>query len=229
MRSAPIARKPGGEVEVPELVRALASARRLEAVWQNQLGGLTFRDGDRFLKWNPRGSIDLDDERVRLQWAAGRHPVPEVLAFGLDERGQVLVTSALIGDGAVTEAWRARPRDAVRAIAEGLRLLHTLPVDGCPYRCAWANTDDVPAADRVVLHGDPCAPNTIVAPNARFRGHVDVGALGVGDRWADLAVASMSLEWNFGRGSQREFFAAYGIGRDERRIRRYRALWDAAP
>jgi aminoglycoside phosphotransferase (APT) family kinase protein len=45
---------------------------------------------------------------------------------------------------------------------------------------------------------------------------VDFGDLAVGDRWADLAVASMSLDWNFGEGHQPEFFAAYGIEPDER-------------
>ena len=28
-------------------------------------------------------------------------------------------------------------------------------------------------------------------------GHVDIGDLGVADRWADLAIATMSLDWNF--------------------------------
>ena len=49
------------------------------------------------------------------------------------------------------------------------------------------------------------------------------------DRWADLAVASMSLDWNYGPGWQDEFFHAYGIERDEERIQRFRALSDAAP
>jgi kanamycin kinase len=80
-----------------------------------------------------------------------------------------------------------------------------------------------------VVHGDPCAPNTIIGYDARFAGHVDIGALGIADRWADLAVASMSLDWNFGPGWHDEFFAAYGIARDEQRIQQYRALWDATP
>jgi kanamycin kinase len=35
----------------------------------------------------------------------------------------------------------------------------------------------------------------------------------------------MSLDWNFGKGHQPEFFDAYGITPDEDRIRYYRALW----
>lgn len=226
-----LADRPEGPVEAPQLVRAhVADPARLDAVWLNELGGLTFRDGEHYLKWNPLGNgLDLEDERERLAWAAGRHPVPEVLEFERDEGGQLLVTRALPGLGAVTDAWRARPREAVRAIAEGLRVLHELPAHACPFVCEWAVGPDGPAGDVVVVQGDACAPNTVVGSDARFAGHVDLGSLGVADRWADLAVASMSLDWNFGPGWQAEFFAAYGITRDEERIRHYRALWDSAP
>ena len=218
-----IASAPTGPVEVPDLVRAFSEAP--EAVWENEIGGLTFRDGDRYLKWNPAGSgIDLEDERARLAWAAPHTPVPEVLDLGRDDHGQVLVTRALPGAGAVTDRWLAQPDVAVRAIAEGLRALHeTLPVASCP----WVWRDG--GTDVVVCHGDPCAPNTIVGDDGRWSGHVDLGSLGTADRWSDLAVCSMSLDWNFGEGWQPVFFAAYGIERDEDRIRHYRALWNAEP
>jgi kanamycin kinase len=228
-----LANRPAGPVEVPELVRAYA-AGELDAVWRNELGGLTFREGERYLKWNPRADpddrrgIDIEDERARLDWLAPRHPVPEILDFDRDDGGQVLVTRALPGEGAVTDAWRDRPREAVRAIAEGLRLLHALPTADCPFVCRWAPASGVPAEDLVVVQGDACAPNTIIGPDARFVGHVDLGLLGVADRWADLAIASRSLDWNYGPGWQDEFFAAYGIERDEERIHRYRALCDSA-
>ena len=224
-----LASRPTGPVEVPGLVRELAPSGELDAVWRNERGGLTFREGERYLKWNPIGSgIDLEDERARLAWLASRHPVPEVLDFARDEHGQVLVTRALPGEGAVTDSWRARPRDAVRAIADGLRILHALPVTDCLFLCRWAPALAVPADDLVVVQGDACAPNTIIGDDARFAGHVDLGLLGVADRWADLALASRSLDWNFGPGWQDEFFAAYGVARDEERIRLYRGLSDAA-
>lgn len=78
------------------------------------------------------------------------------------------------------------------------------------------------------MHGDACAPNTLISPTGQWVGHVDLGDLPVGDRWADLAVASLSLDWNFGEGHEDELFDAYGIERDEERIRYYRQLWDVA-
>ena len=74
----------------------------------------------------------------------------------------------------------------------------------------------------VVCHGDACAPNTLLDAAGRFLGHVDVGRCGTADRWADLAVASWSLEWNYGQGWDDRFFAAYGVEADADRIDFYR-------
>lgn len=227
-----VAGAPTGPVGVPYLVRAFAE-RIDDVVWSNEIGGHTFVAGDRFLKWNPLGSgVDLDDERARLHWARTiGHPVPEVLDFGRDDAGQVLVTRGLPGTSAVSAEWLERPEVAVRAIAAGLRALHDkVPVAACPFRTRWIPADAPPPADgAVVLHGDACAPNTILGAEGRFAGHVDVGAIGVGDRWADLAIASMSLDGNYGPGWQDAFFAAYDIEPDEQRVVYYRAAWDAEP
>jgi kanamycin kinase len=77
----------------------------------------------------------------------------------------------------------------------------------------------------VVVHGDACAPNTLISGAGEWVGNVDFGDLAVGDRWADLAIASLSLDWNFGEGHQDEFFASYKIEPDPERIRYYRTLW----
>jgi kanamycin kinase len=86
---------------------------------------------------------------------------------------------------------------------------------------------DIPPVDRlVVCHGDACAPNTLLAPDGRWSGHVDLGLLGTGDRWADLAVAAWSTEWNYGPGWEKPLLDAYGIAPDPERARYYRLLWD---
>jgi kanamycin kinase len=88
----------------------------------------------------------------------------------------------------------------------------------------------IPPADRlVVCHGDACAPNTLIAEDGRWSGHVDLGELGVADRWADLAVATWSTEWNYGPGWEPLLLDAYGVRPDPGRTRYYRLLWDLGP
>jgi kanamycin kinase len=224
-----------GDDPVPDIVLEIASGRPVELVWRNELGGLTFRIGDAFVKWNPPATgADLERERTRLEWLAGRHPAPQVIDHGRAGEAQWLMSVALPGESAVGDTWRARRSEAIAAIAAGLRALHAVRADDFP--AAWtaevwvgrtpASLGPRPPVDEPVLvHGDACAPNTLISPGGRWTGNVDFGDLAVGDRWADLAVASMSLDWNFGTGHQGELFDAYGIAPDPERIRYYRALW----
>jgi aminoglycoside phosphotransferase len=85
----------------------------------------------------------------------------------------------------------------------------------------------IPPIDKlVVCHGDACAPNTLLTPDGHWSGHVDLGLLGTADRWADLAVATWSTEWNYGPGWDRLLLNAYGIAPDPECARYYRLLWD---
>lgn len=225
------------------LVERLTANSSIVPLWRNELGGITVRvdpPGARsslVLKYSPPGrEIDLADERARLDWAGSFHHVPRVLDAGQLELGddalaQWMLMTALPGESAVTDRWRRDARTAVRAIGEGLRQLHeALPVEGCPFVGPRLASDSAPAVDRlVVAHGDACAPNTLLDEHGRFLAHVDLGALGVADRWSDLAIASMSLEWNFGAGWEDEFFAAYGIEPDPDRMRAWRDRWVGSP
>jgi aminoglycoside phosphotransferase len=95
---------------------------------------------------------------------------------------------------------------------------------------AFDRLNDPPSVDRlVVCHGDACSPNTLIGEDGRCCGHVDLGALGVADRWADLAVATWSAGWNYGPGWDEELLAAYGVAADPARIAYYRLLWDLSP
>ena len=61
-----------------------------------------------------------------------------------------------------------------------------------------------------------------------FAAHLDVGSLGLADRWADLAVAAWSTEWNYGPGHDHLVYQAYGIAPDPERISYYRLRWNLA-
>jgi kanamycin kinase len=90
-----------------------------------------------------------------------------------------------------------------------------------------ARIGEPPAIDRlVVCHRDACAPNTLLHDDGLLAAHVDLGSLGVADRWADLAVAAWSTEWNYGPGYDGIVYKAYGIAPDLERIAYYRLLWD---
>jgi len=227
-----------GDQAIPDIVLRIAGSSIPELVWRNDLGGLTFRLDDRFVKWNPRGTgIDLDRERRRLEWISGRHSAPRVLSFGEDAAAQWLVTAALPGDCAVGDAWRARRSEAIQALAAGLRAIHSIDIQDFPSEWTaevWVGQDPQSLAPRpsivdpVLVHGDACAPNTLISADGAWTGNVDFGDLAIGDRWADLAIASLSLDWNFGEGHQQELFDAYGIRPDLDRIRYYRALWELA-
>lgn len=84
-----------------------------------------------------------------------------------------------------------------------------------------------PPIDRaVVCHGDATAPNTLIDDEFNCSGHVDLVALGVADRWSDLAIATWSVQWSFGPGWEGAFLDAYGVAPDPERTRYYRLLWD---
>ena len=142
------------------------------------------------------------------------------------------------GRSAVDPRWIARPAAAAAAIGHGLRVLHDRPArrrsapstgrssDG--RRTRSTDLGAAPPIDRlVVCHGDACAPNTLLLDDGTVAAHVDLGALGVADRWADLAVAAWSTEWNYGPGYDDLVYVGYGIAPDAERIAYYRRLWDA--
>ncbi len=83
-----------------------------------------------------------------------------------------------------------------------------------------------PASEDVVLcHGDYCFPNILIE-DAEAIAFLDLGEMGLADRWWDLAVATWSCDWNVGPGFQDLFLESYGIERDEERIAYYRLLYD---
>jgi len=260
---------PDDQAGVPAPVASLAAGRPVSLVWAGQAGGLTFEAGTGagrcFVTWAPAGSsADLAGEADRLSWAGRFHPVPQPLSWGADGSGSWLATSALPGESAVSQRWRAEPAVAVRAIGEGLRALHeNLPAAECPFSwqaaqrvtdareraaaglldpAAWHESHRplgvrralrlaaaVPPIDRlVVCHGDACAPNTLLTADGGWSGHVGLELLGTADRWADLAVAAWSTEWNYGPGWERLLLDAYGARPDPERMSYYRLLWDLA-
>jgi aminoglycoside 3'-phosphotransferase-1 len=74
-------------------------------------------------------------------------------------------------------------------------------------------------ADRVVTHGDFTLDNVLLDADGQVTGVLDLGRVGVADRYQDLAILWRDLG-EFGAEPQRELFTAYGIAApDERKLR----------
>jgi len=102
--------------------------------------------------------------------------------------------------------------------------------DGNAFAMAAARLGKPPSIDRlVVCHGDACAPNTLLTNDGHWSGHVDLGSLGIADRWADVPIATWSTEWNYGPGWENLLLSAYGVTADPLRTRYYRLMWDLDP
>jgi aminoglycoside phosphotransferase len=132
-------------------------------------------------------------------------------------------------------SWEAQERVdwAVRAAADG-RIDPDTQWHECHQHLTIAAALELaaqtPEIDRlVVCHGDSCAPNTLLTDDGRWSGHVDLGQLGVADRWADVAIATWSAGWNYGEEWEPVLLNAYGIAPDPERTQYYRLLWDLGP
>lgn len=209
-----------------------------------------------YLKWVPDGAPCPDPlaEADRLVWAASFTRVPRVLDAGRDAKGSWLLTAAVevrgeIASSAIEPRWHDRAERSAIAIGIGLRRFHdALPTDTCPFvrgaetrvatltaalgtaeraRTAVALGTPPPVDRPVVCHGDATVPNTLLDGAGRFVAHVDVGDLGVADRWSDIAVTTRSVTRRYGPGLEPLVLAAYGVAPDRERTAYYRALWDA--
>ena len=86
----------------------------------------------------------------------------------------------------------------------------------------------LPQQDRAVTHGDFCLPN-LFTDGKRFTGFIDVGNVGAGDRWMDLALGWRSLKHNsdghYGKTypniNPDDLFRAAGVAKDEEKLRYY--------
>lgn len=211
-----------------------------------------FRRGAVYAKQcGPAGVRELADERDRVAWLAGTAiPGASVVDWIEGPSGAVLFTSAVPGVAGSELPWSPR---LVESLASAVRAFHDWPVESCPFerrledvvRRGAVNpnflTDEwrlvapeellaqlrasIPEKlELVVCHGDACLPNFLFDPETlEWTGAIDVGRLGVADRYADLAlaVAQVEDEWS---ADPADFLAAYDISADWERLVFYRLL-----
>ncbi len=216
--------------------------------WSPTVSGIDLRAEARRLEWAqaftpvPRVlDMGADDRGTWLVTAAlaGQNavatrwktdPATAVIAIGRDLR--------LLHDRLPVQecpfSWSAQDRLAVATTRAAADLIdrqrwhaehRSLPVENALQVLA-----DIPPTDHlVVCHGDACAPNMLLTDDGQWSGHVDLGSMGIADRWADIAIATWSTQWNYGPGWENLLLNAYGATADPLRTRYYRLLWEFEP
>jgi kanamycin kinase len=242
-------------MSVPAVVAESHLEWQWEMVWSHvpQLNTWRLRNADghaRFLKLTAADwAVQAKDEAERMRWLQPYVAVPEVIEQGEDEQVTWLLTEGLPGNNAVAADLLANPKLLVSALGRGLRRFHEAPPAGnCPFRftndiavervrervSAGEVTEEelrqleslMPESeDLVVCHGDPCLPNFLVL-DGEVSGYVDLGDLGVADRWRDIAISLWSVTHNLGEGWEELFLESYGIRRDEGRVAFYQELYE---
>ena len=191
-------------------------------------------------------------EYERLQWLKGRVPVPRVVAFedpllvlgdvkapSVDGAAPVTAGSVM---GRVLRDLHGLP---VAACPFDERLAKVLERAAGNVREGLVDADDFdadhrgltpeavlerllaarPAEDLVVAHGD-CTPTNVLLPATGEPVVIDVPALGVADRYRDLAIVHRDLSEDHGPAAWDAFLASYGLITevDEDRLYYYRLL-----
>jgi kanamycin kinase len=157
------------------------------------------------------------------KWKAEPQTAVRVIGDGLRAMHEALPV------GSCPFSWAAADRlaDIRRQISTGRMDPRSWPGAGPPVDAdrALELLADIPPTDQlVVCHGDSCAPNTLLTDDGCWSGHVDLGDMGIADRWADLAIATWSVGVNYGPGWEDLLLDAYGIQPDAERTKYYRLL-----
>ncbi|NQE93431.1 aminoglycoside 3'-phosphotransferase [Nocardia terpenica] len=229
----------------PGIIAVLGDSPTRSRDHEGRSGSVEFVDGGYWMKRGPAAVA----ERPRLNWLAGKGiPVPPVVAFERDvlilaDVGAPSLSAAAdesVGAtlGTVLRRLHAIPiaecpfdgrLDVVLERARHLveqGLVDPEDMDNDHYGLTPEQVLDrlyverPEETDLVVAHGDYTSGNVL-------RGGIvlDVGALGIADRYRDLALARRDLLDHHGLGQVEEFFAAYGlVDPDPVRLDYYRLL-----
>ncbi|WP_127578993.1 aminoglycoside 3'-phosphotransferase [Paenibacillus koleovorans] len=194
-----------------------------------------------FLKISARGS--LEKEYVMMGFLHGHGMAPEAVAYVQDDQFDYFLSEAAEGEDGVSGGHRDDPDRLAEAFGRHLRMLHELPVTGCPYPERMAemvreagdkHPEGLQEADNrllalleqpsprdsfVIIHGDYCLPN-IIMEDYQFRAFFDLDYGGIGDRHWDLYWGLWTLGYNLKTDRYGDrFLDAYGRAEfDPRRL-----------
>lgn len=178
-----------------------------------------------FLKISARNS--LEREYKMTSFLHKHHVAPSAMAYESDSDWDYLLTEAVNGEDGAAAHHLENPGRLVAVYGEYLRMLHSLPTTGCTYNhrtkeildethvkgrdCSRLDTFNYTLSDNVIIHGDYCLPN-IIMDHFSFKGFIDVGYGGIGDRHYDLYWGIWSLNYNLKTDAYRDLFLDASMG-----------------
>ncbi|CAG7633835.1 APH(3') family aminoglycoside O-phosphotransferase [Paenibacillus allorhizosphaerae] len=80
----------------------------------------------------------LEQYLKKLKWLKGKLNVPEVIYYAKTERFELLLMSEMIGIDGSSALHKENPEQVVRNLAEGLKEVHRIGVQDCPFDCTLA-------------------------------------------------------------------------------------------
>ena len=99
---------------------------------------------------NPRRELTLSREVEVMSWLHGKLPVPEVIYYLENGDTDYLLMSAISGLNAVDIKGKVYNAELVRLLAQGLRMVHSVPVDDCPFD--WSLDKSIKMAEYNLKH-----------------------------------------------------------------------------
>ncbi|CAH1213129.1 hypothetical protein PAECIP111893_03635 [Paenibacillus plantiphilus] len=177
-----------------------------------------------FLKISKKGS--LEREYRMSDFLSSHNVAPKVYVYESDLDNDYLFSEAVCGEDGTSRLHIENPNKLACVFGQYLRMLHSLPTEGCPYSNRTTellnevNNKGIDpsilhefkysAIDEVIIHGDYCLPNVIM-DNFSFKGFIDLGYGGVGDRHYDICWGIWTLNYNLKTDKYRNLFLdAYG-------------------
>lgn len=177
-----------------------------------------------FLKISNKGSLEREYKMTKF---LQKHNVaPNAIVYESDLDYDYLFTEAVSGEDGTAMRHIENPGKLACVFGEYLKMLHSLPIEGCPYDnrtnellneahikgidLSVMNEYNYSAIDNVIIHGDYCLPN-IIMDNFSFKGFIDLGYGGVGDRHYDIYWGIWTLNYNLKSDKYTDIFLhAYG-------------------
>ena len=160
-----------------------------------------YSDKGYYIKIAPKGSLEREAVVARQLSEKGLcAKVEEYISTDKD----YMVTVPAMGEDATH--FLAEPEKLCKALAEGMKYLHSLPVEDIPPspQMDFYNKDNDLNYD-TFIHGDFCLPN-IMLENYNFKMFIDMGLAGRGDKHIDIFWVLWSLWFNLKTDKYTDYF-----------------------